>query len=283
MKSTLILFICVFVSLSSFGQRKRKKDMMGGARDYRPLSNTGLQVSIGPTYTYGKSTNLDIDSRSSLNIQPNGRIGFYGDIGTAYFTPSDRKGIWGLLVKYTDWGIGFSVIGGTEEIQNFSKITNLTSDFAYGKFYHYSVVGRLTFHHMFYIPKTGVFMDNGIGGDINYRLLKQSSYSVTNEKLVQNGITQSFADPFIANIHYNIGFGFRLKRGSYCIPSVQLPIIGLYEWNQGSPRFDWFSSQYLPIIFKLKFVRLFTKHTGGCDSFGSEEDRKRNEEYMQNK
>ena len=126
-------------------------------------------------------------------------------------------------------------------------------------------------------------MDNGIGGDINYRLLKQSSYSVTNEKLVQNGITQSFADPFIANIHYNIGFGFRLKRGSYCIPSVQLPIIGLYEWNQGSPRFDWFSSQYLPIIFKLKFVRLFTKHTGGCDSFGSEEDRKRNEEYMQNK
>ena len=257
--------------------------MMGGARDYRPLSNTGLQVSIGPTYTYSKSKNFPVDSRTTFNVVPDGRLGFYGDIGTAYFTPSDRKGIWGLLVKYTDWGIGAALFGGTETLNYLNKTTNETTYFADGKFYHYSLAGRFTFHHMFYIPKTGVFMDNGLGLNVNYTGLNFSDYSVSNDVLVKAGVNQVFADRFIAQMHYNVGFGFRLKRGSYCVPSVQIPILGIYEWNQGTPRFNWFSSQYLPVIFKVKFIRLFTKHTGGCDSFGTEEDRKRNEEYMQNR
>jgi len=282
MRYYLLILFCFILSLS-YGQRKRRKDMMGGARDYRPLSNTGLQVSVGPTYTYGKSKNIDIDSRTTFNIIPEGRLGFYGDIGTAYFTPSDRKGIWGRLVKYTDWGIGAALFGGTETLSYLNKTTNVTTFFGNGKFYQYSLVGRLTFHHMFYIPKTGVFMDNGLGLNLNYTGLNSSPYSLKDEELEKAGIKQVFADRLIGQLHYNVGFGFRLKRGSYCIPSVQLPILGIYEWNQGSPRFNWFSSQYLPVIFKVKFVRLFTKHTGGCDSFGTDEDRKRNEEYMQNK
>ncbi|MEN9445752.1 MAG: hypothetical protein RL728_264 [Bacteroidota bacterium] len=282
MRYTFLILFCFIFSLS-YGQRKRRKDMMGGARDYRPLSNTGLQVSVGPTYTYGKSKNIDIDSRTTFNIIPEGRLGFYGDIGTAYFTPSDRKGIWGRLVKYTDWGIGAALFGGKESLSYLNKTTNVTTFFGNGKFYQYSLVGRLTFHHMFYIPKTGVFMDNGLGFNVNYTGLNFSSYSLKDEELQKAGIKQVFADRLMGQLHYNVGFGFRLKRGSYCIPSVQLPIVGIYEWNQGSPRFNWFSSQYLPVIFKVKFVRLFTKHTGGCDSFGTDEDRKRNEEYMQNK
>jgi hypothetical protein len=280
MKTTLIITICLFVASMSFGQRK--KNMMGGARDYRPLSNTGLQLSVGTTYTYGKSTNIDIDSRTTFNIVPKGRIGLYGDLGTIYFTPSDRGGIWGALVKYTDWGIGASLFGGTETISTLNRTDNTTSYFADGKFYQYSVVGRLTFHHMLYIPKTSIFLDNGLGFDISYVGLNFSSYSKTTDELKNKEIQQDFANRLKANIHYNVGLGFRLKRGSYIIPSVQLPIMGIYEWNQGSPRFAWFSSHYLPVIFKVKFVRLFTKHTAGCESFGTEEDRKRNEEYMQN-
>jgi hypothetical protein len=281
MRATLVILLCFVFVQASFGQRR--KNMMGGARDYRPLSNYGSQISVGATYTYGKSTNIDIDSRTTLNFIPKGRLGFYGDIGTSYFTPSDRGGIYGLLVKYVDWGIGGSLVGGLETINFLNKTSNLTTYFADGKFYHYSVVGRLTFHHMFYIPKTGVFMDNGLGFNVNYTGLNFSSYSVSNDALVNAGVKQEFADRLMAQLHYNVGFGFRLKRGSYCIPSVQLPIVGIYEWNQGSARFDWFSSHYLPVIFKIKFVRLFTKQTGGCDSFGTDEDRKRNEEYMQNK
>lgn len=281
MKVTLIIVLSVLISSTSFSQRR--KNMMGGARDYRPLSNYGLQVSVGATYTYGKSYNKEINDRVTLNIIPRGRVGFYGDIGTTYFTPSDRGGIWGFLVKYTDWGIGASLFGGTETISFLNKSDNSTTYFADGKFYNYSLVGRLTFHHMLYIPKTRIFLDNGLGFNLSYTGLKFSSYSKTDSELQNIGIQQDFANRFMAQIHYNVGFGFRLKRGSYCIPSVQIPIMGIYEWNQGSPRFDWFSSHYLPVIFKVKFVRLFTKNTAGCESFGTEEDRKRNEEYMQNK
>ena len=283
MKSTIIFILCILLAGSTFGQRKRKKDMMGGARDYRPLSNYGSQISVGATYTYGKPSTKDIDFRTTFNFIPKGRIGLYGDIGTVYFTPSDRKTIWSKIVKYTDWGIGGSIFGGTETLNLFNKTDNSTTYIADGKFYNYSVVGRLTFHHMLYIPKTHIFIDNGLGFDVSYIGLKTSSYTMSNDALVKDGVVQDFANRFMANIHYNFGLGFRLKRGSYCIPSVQLPIMSIYEWNQGSSRFDWFSSHYLPVIFKIKFISLFTKHTGGCDSFGTDEDRKRNEEYMQNK
>jgi hypothetical protein len=281
MRATLIILLCIVLVQTSFGQRR--KNMMGGARDYRPLSNYGLQVSVGPTYTYGKSYSKDIDSRTTLNFEPKGRLGFYGDLGTTYFTPSDRGGVYGALVKYVDWGIGATIFGGLETMSFLNKTTNESTYYADGKFYRYSILGRLTFHHMVYIPKTRIFMDNGLGFNVDYTALNFSSYSVTNDALTNTGVQQDFANRFGAQLHYNVGFGFRLKRGSYCIPSVQLPIVGIYEWNQGSPRFDWFSSHYLPVIFKIKFIRLFTKHTEGCESFGTEEDRKRNEEYMQNK
>lgn len=280
MRCTILILFCLIFSFS-FGQRR--KDMMGGARDYRPLSNYGSQISVGATYTYGKPTNIDIDDRISFQIVPKGRLGIYGDLGTTYFTPSDRGGIYGALVKYVDWGVGASLFGGTETMKFLNKSSNETSYYADGKFYNYAILGRVTFHHMLYIPKTSIFLDNGLGLDVSYTGLKLTSYSVSSDALKNMGITQDFANRFMANIHYNVGFGFRLKRGSYCIPSVQLPIMSIYEWNQGSARFDWFSSHYLPVIFKLKFVRLFTKATGGCDSFGTDEDRKRNEEYMQNR
>jgi hypothetical protein len=259
--------------------------MLGGPKDYRNLSNNGLQYAFGATYCFADTSSLFIDTRTIYKFQPKSKIGFFAEIGTATFNLKKPRFKWGNLVKYTDWGIGLNLYGGTENTTVYNSVAKTESQFSYGSFFLGNVTGRLTFHHTWYIPTTSILIDNGLGFNVDYRVFKNSSFDKTEQQLEALKInTQHFSGNLFLQAHYNLGIGLKLKRGSYVIPSMQLPIFGGYEWHKGSPRTDWFSSQYLPVIFKLKFIYLFEKRSqGGCENFGSEEDRKRNEEYMQNK
>lgn len=286
MRSFLLIVLSLLSFSSVIAQKKSRKDFFGGPRDYRNLSNKGITYSIGTTYTFSDSSSLYLDNRTIYKFQPKGRFGLFAEIGTVSFNLKKPKFKWGNLVKYTDWGLGFNLYGGTENTKVFNSVTKEESQVSYGSFYLGNVTGRLTFHHTWYIPKTSILLDNGLGINVDYRVYKNSTFDKTSQELEALKInTQTFSGNLFAQIHYNLGIGLKLKRGSYVIPSMQLPIFGIYEWHKGNPRTDWFSSKYLPVIFKIKFINLFEKRVrkGECESFGSEEDRKRNEEYMQNK
>lgn len=283
MKSFLLLLIGLSIFGTVSAQKRRKKDLMGGPKDYRTLSNNGLQVSLGPTYTFAKNSELTLNERINYSFEPSGRWGLLGEIGTAHFSLKKPRFRFGKIIDYTDWGIGGVIFGGNESTYLMNKEEGTKDYVSDGYYYHFFATARVTFHNMWYIPTTTFFLDNGLGLNVDFRALKYVSYTLTQDQLKAKGITQQFANPLVAQIHYNGGIGKKLKRGSYLIASAQLPVVGIYEWNNGSPRGDWFSSKYLPVIFRLKYIYLFEKKTTGCENFGSEEDRKRNEEYMQNK
>jgi len=285
MKSFLLILVSLLCFGSVIAQKKSRKDFFGGPKDYRNLSNKGLTFSFGTTYTFSDTSSLKVDDRHEYKFQPKGKLGLFAEIGTVSFNLKKPKFKWGNLIKYTDWGIGFNLYGGSENTIVYNSAEKSEKQFSYGSFYLGNVTGRLTFHHTFYIPKTTIMIDNGLGINLDYRVLKNSSFDKTPEELAALNInTQAYSGNFFAQLHYNLGIGLKVKRGSYLIPTMQLPILGMYAWNNGSARTDWFSSDYLPVIFKLKFIYLFEKRSqGGCENFGSEEDRKRNEEYMQNK
>jgi hypothetical protein len=95
---------------------------------------------------------------------------------------------------------------------------------------------------------------------------------------------QTFSPAFRAQLHYDLGFGIRLKKGRYLIPGAQLPVLGIQEWNSGSAKLQWFSSKYYPVMFHLKYIHLFPAKKSKHACFeGSAEDRKRNEEFLQNR
>ena len=285
MKSFLLILVSLLCFSSVIAQKKSRKDFFGGPKDYRNLSNKGLTFSFGTTYTFSDTSSLKVDDRHEYKFQPKGKLGLFAEIGTVAFNLKKPKFKWGNLVKYTDWGIGINIYGGSENTTLFNPTDKSMSKFSYGSFYLGNVTGRLTFHHTFYIPKTTIMIDNGLGINLDYRVFKNDSFDKTDQELAALKInTQAFSGNYFAQLHYNLGIGLKLKRGSYIIPTMQLPILGMYAWNKGSTRTNWFSSDYLPVIFKLKFIYLFEKRSkGGCENFGSEEDRKRNEEYMQNK
>ena len=281
-----IIGLLSFVSLSVFGQRDlthRKKvkrsDVFGGPQDVRSLKNYGIQVSAGLTYQFtrinNKTINVPIERPYNYVIDPKGNVGAFFDIGMAHFPMGTPKLtlLKSRFISYYDWGVGFKLLGGKES----ADVTYLTDgkfSHAEGSFYNGYVTGRATAHKNIYFGQK-YYLDNGLGLNIDYRALDgKKVYS----SVVQSPAIQSFHKPLVAQIHLELGLGIKKKRGTYIIPGIQLPLVGL----SGGARLDWFSSKYYPVLFKVKFIVLAEKKKSktSCNE-GSEEDRKRNKEYMQ--
>jgi hypothetical protein len=289
MRNVLAILIILATCLSTVAQRDltpgRRRGDTFGTRDFRNLNNYGLQVSLGPTYMMTPQTNATVKMqndtmRYQYTHDPVGELGIFVEIGTAHFPmkPSIFKFLKHRLISYYDWGLGFKYFGGSEtmtiDITDAQGNINSTVTGS-GQYYNGYGFGRFTLHKMFSLGKRH-FLDNGLGLNVDYRII-DGNRDYKDEVLPA---TQTFHKSLVAQVHYELGLGFKLKRGSYLILGAQTPILGIQEWNGGSPALKWYSSNYWPILFKVKYIHLFEKKSKGCNT-GSEEDRKRNKEFMQ--
>lgn len=268
----------LFLSVSAIAQPRDltpgSKKSAFGKRDFRNLSMYGLQFQFGPTYTltrlhdksyptYGPLDGVD----GSFTQNPSGRLGFYAELGMAHFPKKRSKlSLWlkTVLVSYYDWGLGYKHIGGREltSVERFGSLP-LTSR---GDFYNGFVYGRFSLHKNIHMGKT-FFLDNGLGINVDYKIVNGAP-SYDGEVPGQ----RSMHDPLIVQLHYSLGFGFKLKRGSYFIPGIRTPILGYQKARGdagskayfGNPAYRWFSSKYWPIYPHIKFIYLFEKKAKGC-------------------
>ena len=262
----------------------KRSSTFGGPQDFRDLKNYGIQFSVGLDYQFTSSKNEVVSQVINgrplkYEIDPQGRLGLFFDIGMAHFPikPSKFTFIKKRFISYYDWGVGFKLLGGKEsvEITNFDGAGNVYSTSnGQGAFYNGYAFARGTAHKNIYFGGK-YFLDNGLGLNIDYRVIDGDKVYSTD---VKSPAVQSFHKPLLAQIHYDLGLGIKKKRGSYVIPSIQLPLLGIV----GGARLDWFSSKYYPVLFKVKFIVLSEKKKSKTScSEGSEEDKKRNKEFMQ--
>jgi hypothetical protein len=135
--------------------------------------------------------------------------------------------------------------------------------------------GRFSIHKNVYIGKR-YFIDNGLGFNVDFRTVTPGEYETL------PGISaQSFHSPLVAQMHYSLGFGIKLNRRSMLVPGVQIPILGIHDWRKGCAALKYYNSNYLPILFQVKFTYLFEKKPKGCNTPGTDQDRKLNDEYLQ--
>ena len=289
-----ILFFALFTFfvIQVFSQRDLtpggKKGSYFGKADYKDYRFYGLQFSFGPTFMRTRLENPEISfitngRPASYVIDPSGRVGFFAELGLAHFTQRRSKlaqALKKVLISYYDYGLGFKMFSGAEgmnlTIQNPGGTESSSS--ARSSFKNGYVYGRFSIHKNFYIGKK-YFIDNGLGVNLDYRLRKtKTSYGLS-----QYGLINKYNHPsFVAQLNYDLGFGIKLSRRSFLIPGVNLPIVSFYEWRGGCAALKWFDSNYLPIMAKVKLIYLFEKKAKGCNTPSSDEDRKRNEEYLQN-
>lgn len=292
MKKILVIAV-LFSSFIATAQRNlvpksgSKRGSVFGKNDTRELKNYGLQFEGGFTYLRTKNNDLvrlDNNGRPiEYLVDPNGKLGMFFTVGTAHFpTNQPRLNIMGKrIISYYDWGLGFKLFGGSEstEVNRYDTPTATvpsSTTYGSGSFYNGYVTGRFTVHNNYHFSKK-FYLDNGLGVNFDYRLFG-------NNKTYENSyVAQNTHKPFVAQLHYDLGLGIKIKRGAYLIPGIQLPILGMAEWTGFKPSLDWYSSNYRPILFKIKYIYLFEiKRTStSCRDAGTEEDKKRNTEFLQ--
>lgn len=295
-KSIVLIVLTIF----SFGlvngqqlykSKKKRKDYFGKAENpndkVRPF---GLQVQLGPTYTFTRLKNetIGIQDPSLGNFQythdPSGRLGIFAEIGFVHFNMKEPKYKFGRFIDYIDYGIGFKLFGGheTTAIDRLDSIGGVVgTTIGEGEFYNGYANLRFGVHKLQYLNKTkNIFLDHSLGVNADFIVLPGNQ----DYKLPVLPFTQHFDDGLKVQLHYDLGFGIRLKKGQYLIPGVQLPILGIHEWNGGNPSINWFSSKYYPALFHIKYIYLFKakKSKNKCYE-GDARGRKQNEEYMQNR
>ncbi|MEZ4890949.1 MAG: hypothetical protein R2779_10505 [Crocinitomicaceae bacterium] len=282
MKKVLIVLLFLGFTQVGFSQRnlvpgkgKSKKDFFGGAADFKEYRPFGLQLSVGPTFTIPTRprpiTQDFISSGRSyqLTTKANGIPGIFAEIGMIHL-PQKRSKLsqaWNyIFISYIDWGIGFKMLNGAEttRISQLDPVTGnvLNTAEQTGTFNNLFVTARVAVHKNFYIGKK-YFIDNGFGVNVDFNF-KRNTTNYT--PFVENAVPGKhyFHEPVMAHIHYELGFGFRLSRRSMLIPSVQVPIFGIYEWRKGASDFKWFDSNYYPMLVKVKWTYLFEKKVKGC-------------------
>lgn len=295
-RSILLVLLAVF-SLSTaqaqqlYKSKKKKKDYFGKAENpndkVRPF---GLQIQLGPTHTFTRLKNETMAAQDSSlgNFQythdPKGRLGVFAEIGFVHFNMKEPKFKFGRFIDYVDYGIGFKVFGGyestaTDRLDAGGEVIGTTV--GKGEFYNGYANARLAIHKLQYLNKTkNIFLDHSLGANADFMvLIGNQGYQAP-----VLPVTQRFDDGLKVQLHYDLGFGIRLKKGQYLIPGVQLPILGIHEWDGGNPSINWFSSKYYPVLFHIKYIYLFKakKSKNKCYE-GDSRGKKQNEEYMQNR
>ncbi len=297
-----ILFITI--AGLSFGQSRNlkgnsRKDFFGGARDYRQLTKDGIQISLGPNFTF---TNPKITEYSGIDgngrpvtafVDPIGKPGAFIEIGAAHYRlkssrilaaiykkrgdKGEIKWIGANLFHRLDWGLGFNYIGGSERTRfELTTPSGTSVDETTGSFYNGYVTARVTIDRFTKIAE-GWHLETGLGFNFLFNALPapKAPYTATIAEV-------KFQQDFMAQFHLHLGFTRTIRRGDYLTFGFIVPAIGIYEPNKARPTIQWFSSNYWPIQLQIRWIHHFTKKSNGCNT-GTPEDRKRNNEYMQNR
>ena len=59
-----------------------------------------------------------------------------------------------------------------------------------------------------------------------------------------------------AQLHYKFGIGIRVGERLYAIPSVEIPILNGWKWEDGRSTLGAFNSRYRPVIISVRFAWL---------------------------
>jgi hypothetical protein len=293
-KRMLIGLIACFVTAHvGFSQKvlvpKKRKDVFGKPKDYNDYTFYGLQVAGGLVQTLTRPDAANVLYRTTIDsrpiaylIDPEGKPSYFLEAGMAHFPKKTSKLADKLnmaLISYYDWGVGYKKINGYESttITRYGAAgTQPSTEFAEGTFSNGHVYGRFSIHKNIHFNKT-FYIDNRLGMNVDYRISASAK-----ETYAWEGANTEFQKPLAIQMHYGIGLGIRNSRRSFWSIGVQIPFFGLTEWRKGSTAIKWFSSNYVPLQAQVKYIYLFKKKTKGCSTPGTEEDKRRNKEYMQN-
>ena len=290
MKYILILFLLPLIAFSQGGFKKGKK-----ADDYRIVTKNGYHFAFGPTHMLSSKTiygelSDNSGARGDFEINPVGKFGLFAEFGFLQFPSWKGTPIKFLkksrIMDYMEFAVGFRQLAGSEKTTiNYRNIDNTiaSSQESIGNFRNGHVYLRASLHSLIFVGKKKIdvtrkyFIDQSIGLNYDYNLFPGAT-TYPDNFILNTSIERKFYNPSVLQFHYSLSYGIRLNRAWMVIPGVSLPLLGIYEWNDFGAKMSWFSSQYRPIQFQIKFIKLFER-APKCNVFGNPNDIKLDQQY----
>lgn len=268
MKKFILLSFSLLLSVGLFAQKRKKKDDYPFSKygdrgaaiyshsrsSFRPF---GWHFTPGVTYMIGH-TNADEDR--VYNLTPSGTPGYYFELGFEHLFKKQHK-----ILHYFDYSIGIKHFGGAEKYTD--DISRIKGNFNFG-----AAFARIDLHSVWQLNRWN-FIDQSIGVNADYTVYggKQENYG--------SPVAQEFQEKFLTQLHYSIGFGIKPRDGFFIIPTVETPILSAYQWRDFDPGHRWYSSEYQPLIFKVKIAYLFVKR--GCPKvYDNGESQRQSDQYQ---
>lgn len=109
-----------------------------------------------------------------------------------------------------------------------------------------------------------IFMRNTLGINGEYDFLPV--YHTSGAPLA---IEQHYPGRFLFQTHYKFGIGFHLNNRVIMLPSIETPILSIYEFDDFKSSMLIFNSRYRPVLFKVQFLVLDKRPNRKCPSKGT--------------
>ena len=256
----VLLFTCFLIPSVIFGQNRKWKSLFPVDDTNYKLS--GWLVGAGATYTFSLPKNtekvyqLGIDTLLTANFAATGNPGFLVEVGR--FTMTYSK-----LVPYLDYGILFKLIRGTQDYTGYltesdNKDTLLISQSS-ASFSNYYVSAFFNANNAIRVSEYG-FIQNSLGLNIDYMVIE----TLKGTAPMFPG-SKSTSEVFLAQLHYKLGYGFRLDKKHYLTFTLETPILTAYPWDDGKSTIAIFDSRYRPVLFSVRLMFLNTNSRPDCN------------------
>ena len=241
---------------SPFGENRRDAIWSHSQSHYR-----GLGWFINPGLTYMLGNSADDDGRA-YELTPSGLPGYYVEAGMEHLFPKQQK-----IVHYFDWGLGVKHFAGQEKYSD-DAISATRGQFNLG-----NAFARAGIHNVWQLGMYN-FIDQSLGFNVDYRI-----YGGNEDEEYLSPIAPEYQGKLLAQLHYQVGFGYKVRDGFFIVPTFQVPVVTVVSFADLNPSHHWFNSRYQPMIFTLKFAWLFPKK--GCPPVdGMEDDEERNNNFL---
>ena len=210
---------------------------------------------LSPGLTYMLPHEIpNIISNSNSEINARGRLAYIIEAGAYRIF---EKG--GNIFNYLDYGLSYKKLSGSEQIDESKSV-----------FKQRFLTGNFNLNNIWQLSDRK-FIQTSIGSNINFKLFEEGTPSPNN------------IDRLTLGLHLKVGYGFKVKKTLFIVPTIESPFLTLKKWEQGKSTYGIFNSRYRPLIFKLRFIWLKKLGKGKCpEALTSPEDKARYERnYMQ--
>lgn len=256
----LLILLSFFFLLS---QAQAQRLMQRKRPDLIPLEGQAKRIGwfVEPGVTYclprfkdeEEEVMRNADTTYSATYDPDGKVGVYIGAGVTWFTRDP------VIVDYFDASLAYKNLRGSESLEG----TLLQGDSSA------AITGEGTFAERFIALSANAnkfiqtgdyqFVQLSLGANADYRI--GSSYEHTGDPVLNQ---HDFPPDLIAQLHFKLGYGFKLRSKLLVIPAVETPVFSVVPEDQGFGKLQWFSSTYRPLIFTVRFLFLRARNGFDC-------------------